>query len=161
MVARKPLVKYVICGTPENWEKIREKYPGADKYHVVPADVYVSENGFCLLTSKEWNNWLLGVTSELPDSSDVKQPNLSLKEFVSKYTTHNSLIRLWTRLKDGYHAIVNSTDERVGRNWGIINGDGWQAKYADCEVVGVTDIWVCDDTKYSTPINIVIKVEED
>lgn len=63
------LVTYARCGTEESWEKHKEEYPGS--YHVIPASVYVSETGICLVTSKEWVDWLLGKTDKIPNTDDM------------------------------------------------------------------------------------------
>ena len=59
-------MRFLKCGTKEDWERHREKYPGM--YQVVPATIFISENGLCLVTSKEWTDWLLGETDNIPST---------------------------------------------------------------------------------------------
>lgn len=92
---------------------------------------------------------------------------ISLKEFISTYVCHNSMIRLWrfAPKDDGTVGTVtrmitehdsrdaNDGDSEVGMEWELLKGMGWQAKFADCPVIGVTDI-LCDH--YREAINIII-----
>lgn len=52
------------CGTPEQWEKYKENYP--DMYVPIPATIYVSQSGCCLVTSQEWVDWLQRKTDVMP-----------------------------------------------------------------------------------------------
>ena len=58
-------VSHIRCGTKEIWNKNLNKY--GDTYHVLPAEVYVSENSLCLVTSPEWCAWLSGTTDKVPE----------------------------------------------------------------------------------------------
>lgn len=58
-------VEFCRCGTPEEWENARQAYQ--DAYRVVPATIYVSEHGLCLVTSSSWVDWLMGRTDVIPD----------------------------------------------------------------------------------------------
>lgn len=92
---------------------------------------------------------------------------IPLKEFVSKYVCHNSMIRLWrfAPKDDGTVGTVtrmitehdsrdaNDGDSEVGMEWELLKGVGWQTKFADCPVIGVTDI-LCEH--YREAINIII-----
>lgn len=62
-------IDYARVGTRDSWERNKEKYPGS--YHVVPASLYVSETGICLVTSQDWVDWLLGRTDEIPGTEEV------------------------------------------------------------------------------------------
>lgn len=58
-------VSHIRCGTKENWNKNLNQY--GNTYHVLPAEVYVSENSLCLVTSPEWCAWLSGTTDKIPE----------------------------------------------------------------------------------------------
>ena len=92
---------------------------------------------------------------------------IPLKEFISKYVCHNSMIRLWrfAPKDDGTVGTVtrmitehdsrdaNDGDSEVGMEWELLKGVGWQTKFADCPVIGVTDT-LCEH--YREAINIII-----
>lgn len=83
----------------------------------------------------------------------------TLSEFVKQFTCPNTLIRLWVRNTDcgnvhAGHTMITENEKEVGMNWAILDGSGWQSKYSNCEVLGVTDI-VCEN--YCEAVNIVIK----
>ena len=57
-------IYFANCGTPEEWEIHKQKYPGM--YKVVPATVYIKDGGICLITSESWRDWILGKTDNIP-----------------------------------------------------------------------------------------------
>lgn len=59
-----PVVTFCRCGTKESWEKAHKNYSGMN--HIIPATIYVSDTGLCLVTSQEWVDWLTGRTAEIP-----------------------------------------------------------------------------------------------
>ena len=79
---------------------------------------------------------------------------MRLKDFIKEFVCKNTLIRLWEPFNGGHKMLTNGEAE-VGMEWGIVDGKGWQAKYADREIVGVTDIF-CET--YREAVNIVLKV---
>lgn len=60
----RPIVSFCRCGTKESWEKARKGY--TEMNHVVPGEIYVSDDGLCLVTSQEWVDWLTGRTDIPP-----------------------------------------------------------------------------------------------
>ncbi|HLO11143.1 MAG TPA: hypothetical protein VK190_02680 [Pseudoneobacillus sp.] len=54
--------------------------------------------------------------------------------------------------------MIVKDDKRVCMEWEMLQDKVWQSEYANCEVVGVTDIVVED--AYREAVNIVIKVSE-
>lgn len=81
---------------------------------------------------------------------------MKLKDFVSTFVCHNSLIRLWVPIKGG-HKMLHKNDDSVCMEWQLLKNETWQSLYNDCEVIGVKDIVV--DDFYREAINIVIKVD--
>ena len=79
---------------------------------------------------------------------------MTLKEFIQKFVCRNTLIRLWEPFNGG-HKMLTDGETEVGMEWEIVGGEGWQAKYADREIIGVTDIF-CET--YREAVNIVLKV---
>ncbi|MCM1214153.1 MAG: hypothetical protein NC548_06485 [Lachnospiraceae bacterium] len=93
---------------------------------------------------------------------------MTLREFIGHYVCKNTLIHLW-KFVSKYDGTVGSmkqllvnhepqgeNDESfsdVGMEWQILDGSGWQAKYADCLVIGITDIITEHDRE---AINIII-----
>lgn len=63
-MARAKVVSFARCGTMEQWERHKNEYPGV--YNVMPATIYVSDAGLCLVTSQEWVDWLTGKREEAP-----------------------------------------------------------------------------------------------
>lgn len=78
---------------------------------------------------------------------------MKLREFIEKFVCKNTLIRLWTEYKGG-HKMIHCSEEEVGMEWQILNGESFLCAFCDREVVGVTDI-VCET--YKEAVNIVIK----
>lgn len=82
---------------------------------------------------------------------------MTLKTFIEKFVCKNTIIRLWRKEATCHRMIVeDATDpetKEVGMEWQILDGSGWQFRYKDCPVIGVTDI-VCD--RYREAVNIVI-----
>lgn len=62
------MVTFCHCGTQESWNKMKRSYHGMN--HIIPATVYVSDNGICLVTSQEWADWLTGKTDEIPTKTE-------------------------------------------------------------------------------------------
>ena len=79
---------------------------------------------------------------------------MRLKDFIKEFVCKNTLIRLWEPFNGG-HKMLTDGEAEVGMEWGIVDDKGWQAKYADREIVGVTDIF-CET--YREAVNIVLKV---
>jgi len=91
----------------------------------------------------------------------------SLRDYVAAYVFKDSLIRLWkfdssaddtvctsvVMITAGILPNDNDEDFDVCREWKVLDGTGWQAKYSDCPVIGVTNIR-CE--RYPEAINIVI-----
>lgn len=90
----------------------------------------------------------------------------TLSDFIKAYVCRNSIIRLWRYIpnEDGVGSVplmitehnsrdVNDGDKEVGMEWAILDGSGWQAKYSECLVIGISDI-VCPS--YPEAINIII-----
>ena len=59
-------VTFARCGTHEQWEICKSQY--TNTYHVMPATVYVGEEGICLITSQEWVDWLTGKIEDIPNN---------------------------------------------------------------------------------------------
>lgn len=78
---------------------------------------------------------------------------MCLKDFIEKFVCKNTLIRLWTEIPCG-HKMITDGDTEVGMEWQITDGTGWQSKYCNRTVIGVTDI-VCNS--YNAAVNIVIE----
>lgn len=78
---------------------------------------------------------------------------MTLKEFIEKFVCKNTIIRLWTRYKNG-HKMIHCGDDEVSMEWQTLKGESFQSAYLDREVIGVTDI-VCDINREA--VNIVIK----
>ena len=81
---------------------------------------------------------------------------MKLREFVDMFICRNALIRLWKPAKGGYKMIGYGRDS-VCMEWELVNGEVWQSKYNDCEVIGVKDIIVNDDC--SEAVNIVVNLK--
>lgn len=80
---------------------------------------------------------------------------MKLREFVERFVCCNTIIRLWTTCKNGHgYEMICEGEKEVGMEWQILNGKSFQSKYADREVVGVTDI-ICETDREA--VNIVIK----
>lgn len=79
---------------------------------------------------------------------------MRLKDFIKEFVCKNTLIRLWEPFNGG-HKMLTDGETEVGMEWEIVDGKGWQAKYADREIVGVTDI-LCETCREA--VNIVLKV---
>lgn len=75
------------CGTPEQWEKYKENYP--DMYVPIPATVYVNPQEVCLVTSKEWADWLHRETDKMPVVVMDKQTVLFTKQELIDYYRRN------------------------------------------------------------------------
>lgn len=80
---------------------------------------------------------------------------MTLKEFIEKWVCKNTLIRLWVQGGSGHRMLTHPTGKEVGMEWAALDGSSWQAKYTECEVIGVTDI-LCET--YREAVNIVIKL---
>ena len=80
---------------------------------------------------------------------------MNLNTFIKACVCPNTIVRLWTEIKDGHQMLwEKETEKEVGMEWEITAGKGWQAVYADWLVIGVTDI-LCDT--YKEAVNIVIQ----
>lgn len=77
--------------------------------------------------------------------------------FISSFVCHNTIVRLWKPCEDnhGHEMILTETGKETCMEWQILNGE-CHKKYADCYVVGVTDI-VCEHDNEA--VNIVIDVD--
>lgn len=85
---------------------------------------------------------------------------MKLKLFIEKFVCKNTLIRLWFKHENGHIMVTDEPDKDklhsgVCMEWEILSGVAWQSKYANCKVVGVTDILV--DSFYKEAVNIVIE----
>lgn len=85
---------------------------------------------------------------------------MKLKLFIEKFVCKNTLIRLWFKHEKGYIMVTDESDKDklhsgVCMEWEILRGVVWQSKYANCKVIGVTDILV--DSFYKEAVNIVIE----
>lgn len=95
----------------------------------------------------------------------TKSDELTLKEFLIRWTRSNTLVRLWVPKGDGHIILADSTPSNesepmvcsepatVGMGWAIVNGTSWQARFADWRVMYVADI-LCDS--YKEAVNIVL-----
>lgn len=82
---------------------------------------------------------------------------MNLDTFIKAFVCPNTLIRLWTEFEGGNKMLWDEeTEKEVGEEWKITTGIGWQAAYAGCLVIGVTDI-LCGE--YPEAVNIVIQKE--
>lgn len=79
---------------------------------------------------------------------------MTLDLFIKSFVCHNTLIRLWVEDGVGHKMLVSDDGKEVGMEWQIIRGEGWQAKYSNHLVIGVTDI-MCETHKEA--VNIVIQ----
>ena len=80
---------------------------------------------------------------------------MNLDTFIKAFVCPNTIVRLWTEIKDGHQMLwEKETEKEVGMEWEITAGKGWQAVYANWLVIGVTDI-LCDT--YKEAVNIVIQ----
>lgn len=60
----RPRVSFARCGTQEEWD--RYKYQYTDMCQVIPGTLYVNKEGICLVTSREWADWLHGKREDMP-----------------------------------------------------------------------------------------------
>ena len=60
----RPIIEFAKCGTEEMWELNKHKY---NVQQVIPATLYICETGICVVTSKEWTDWMLGITDKIPE----------------------------------------------------------------------------------------------
>lgn len=80
---------------------------------------------------------------------------MKLRDFIEKFVEANSLVRLVYRHKGG-HVVVGKDWNTISMDWEIVKSKGPFGKYANYEVVGVTDILISHG-HYTEAINIVIK----
>lgn len=81
----------------------------------------------------------------------------SLKQFIECFVCHNTLVRLWKKpCKGGRKMILTENGSQICMEWEILKGTVHK-DYANCYVVGVTDI-LCE--KDNEAVNIVIDVED-
>ena len=80
---------------------------------------------------------------------------MTLRYFIDNLICHNTLVRLWKPYKGGNKMLLTENGKEVCMEWQILNGE-CHKKYADCYVIGVTDI-VCDHSPEA--VNIVIDVD--
>ena len=81
---------------------------------------------------------------------------MKLDTFIKAFVCPNTIVRLWTEIPEGHKLVTDPDGMEVGMEWEITSGNGWQSKYADWLVIGVTDI-LCDT--YKEAVNIVIQKE--
>ena len=81
---------------------------------------------------------------------------MTLRYFVDYLVCHNTLVRLWKPYKGGHKMLLTENGKEVCMEWQILNGE-CHKKYADCYVIGVTDI-ICEHDREA--VNIVIDLEE-
>lgn len=76
---------------------------------------------------------------------------LQVKKFVKRHVRPNTLIRLWYPSEKGGHIMV---EDHVNRCY--MSHQLEKNKYANCRVMGVTDI-VVRQTAHSEAVNLVIE----
>ena len=81
---------------------------------------------------------------------------LSLQSFISSFVCRNTIVWLWKPCEDnhGHEMILTETGKETCMEWEILKRKAHQ-RYANCPVIGVTDI-VCEYTPEA--VNIVIDV---
>lgn len=65
----KPSITFAKCGTQEEWDKAKVNY--ADMCKVIPGTLYINKDGLCLVTSREWSDWLQGKRIYMPENEGV------------------------------------------------------------------------------------------
>ena len=83
---------------------------------------------------------------------------MKLKDFVNKFVCENTIIRLWCPVYGAYRMIsISDNDPSLCMGSELLNGEAWQSKYNNCEVVGVRTM----DTLYYNKgvVNIIIKLD--
>lgn len=78
---------------------------------------------------------------------------MTLREFIKQFVEPNTLIRLVYKEGSGHRTVAEHWD-KVSMEWEILENRGNYRKYADNEVIGVTDI--ITEGAYSEAVNIVI-----
>ncbi len=77
---------------------------------------------------------------------------MKLGEFIKQFS-HNNLVRLLYKNKDGHEIVLDTWDD-VSMDWEINKSKGKNRHYVNNEVLGIVSI--CGIKKYSEAINIVI-----
>lgn len=93
----------------------------------------------------------------------TKSEELTLKEFVGRWLRPNTLVRLWVPNGTGHTVLAKTTpsgedsmailDGTVGMSWAILDGTGWQARFAGWRVMYIADI-LCESAPEA--VNIVL-----
>lgn len=61
-------IKFCHCGTEEDFEKFKGQGNYTDMHEVTLVRVYINDKGVCIVTSKEWADWMQNITTAVPDS---------------------------------------------------------------------------------------------
>ena len=78
---------------------------------------------------------------------------LTLASFIETFVEHNTVVRIWVRDGNGRKLIPTEDGRQTCMEWEILNGT-YHRPYADCYVLGVTDI-LCEHDREA--VNIVIR----
>ncbi len=70
--------------------------------------------------------------------------------FVGNYIQHNTLIRLWFPVKNGYEEVIKGDKP-------MMEHELIKTIYADIEVIGITDI-LYEKSNYIEAVNLVIEL---
>ena len=76
---------------------------------------------------------------------------MNLREFITNYVAHNTLVRVWKK-EGGCHRLLGNGPSM---EWEILKGKVEESKYLDNKVKHVTDI-LCEN--YHEAVNIVIEI---
>ena len=77
-----------------------------------------------------------------------------LKDFITQYVEHNSLVRLVYKMGSGHKTVLNDWSE-VSMDWEITKEKGKYAPYVNHEVICIASIFT--PNSYPDAINLVIK----
>ena len=119
------------------------------------------ENPDTIMTEVRTETEALVTATALNDIADFRLSKkvflkMTLKTFINFFVCHNTLVRLWKPYNGRHKMLLTENGKETCMEWQILNGK-CHKKYADCYVIGVTDI-VCE--KDTEAVNIVIDLEE-
>lgn len=77
VVPHRYISRFMMCGTAEEWEAKKHMYP--DMLEPIPAKVYVTRRIVCLVTSREWADYLQGKSDIIPSLREEKKHELEDK----------------------------------------------------------------------------------
>ena len=73
---------------------------------------------------------------------------MKIKEFIPKFVEHNTLIRLWYKIKGGHEEVIKGDKPMMEHQ--LVNSE-----YANKKIIGVTDI-LYKNSHYVEAVNLVI-----